>query len=174
MSDYSRISYNGYNYMEYEYPSKIPPPSNFASKGEECKTNSDCHFDLYCYVNNDGKKASCSEWSPLAVPVPEKKVYLDRNVDTDSYYMCTRDSDCNIKEKCVQNTCAPTGEALDHIIEGFDYVKLQMDREPAVMKSSQTAKPPARKGMYMTTINTKVGGNRRTTDVLYTPDELGI
>lgn len=173
MSDYSRISYNGYNYMEYEYPSKITPPTSFASKGEECKSNSDCHFDFYCYVNKDGKNATCDEWNPLAVSIPEKKVYLDRNIDTESYYLCTRDSDCNVKEKCVQNTCAK----LDGVIEGFDYSVVQLrnkdNNKQDALKSSKPSLPP-RKSVYMSKYNTKVGSNRRFTDVLYTPDELGI
>lgn len=176
MSDYSTISYNGYNYMEYEYPSKITPPTVFASAGEKCNSNSDCNFNLYCYVNSDGKNASCNEWNPLAIPVPEKKVMLDRNINTDSYYLCTRDSDCNIKEKCVQNTCAP----LDPVIEGFDYtmIKLRNGEKPdGKLQASRTpSQKPPRKSVYMSKYNTQTpgGGNRRTTDVLYTPDELGI
>jgi hypothetical protein len=157
MSEYSNISKNGFNYLEYSNPKKITPPQQFVGVGKSCSGNVDCNFGLYCYPTNqtsNTKNGICSEWSP------------DNNsslVNPVSYYNCLTDSDCQNK-KCIDNFCQTTTakESFDYITHNFDYndyTTIQLtDPSQQKMKSSI----PTKKMTYSSKYNTQIGSNYRT------------
>jgi hypothetical protein len=57
-SEYNVISTNTPKYEEYYTPNQIPTPMYLGSRGEECKTNINCHQNLSC-INK-----KCDDWIP--------------------------------------------------------------------------------------------------------------
>ena len=156
MSEYSTITKNGFNYLEYSNPKNISPPQKYVGIGQPCSGNNECNFGLYCYPTRETpntKKGICNEWSPTN---------NNSNVNPVSYYNCLKDSDCENK-KCIDNFCQTTvKESFDYITRNFDYdndyTTIQLVEPSQKMKSSI----PVKKMSYSSRYNTKIGGNYRT------------
>lgn len=176
MSEYSKITYNGYNYLEYNRPGNIPSPEVYKSAGNTCSKNSDCNFGLWCYSVGKPNSGVCSEWRPDGVILPEKKTHIDWSLEPDDYYMCTRDTDCSGNNKCVQNLCTPVVEGIkegfDYIARGFDnndYATIQLrDKEERQVRLKSTSSSSGTKAHYMSKYK-----RRREGDVIES-SEIGI
>jgi len=77
---------------------EIPHPQYIGGRGDTCRTNTECHENLYCY------SGICSHWNPIQQP--EKRIVSPMLPPSPDFSkICTRKEDCQGGWMCVNNRC---------------------------------------------------------------------